>query len=104
MVEYGRSLDDTFGALSDPVRRDILQRVSTSTLNISDIAKPYQISFAAISKHLKVLEEAGLITKRRHGKEQLVQIAPAALTSVAAFIEPFRHQWQGYVSPAEDER
>lgn len=97
MVEHDTVLSRSFGALSDPIRRDILNRVSQQALSITEIAEHYDISFAAVSKHLKVLEDAQLITKRRRGKEQLVQIAPAALTSVAAYIEPFRTYWQGYI-------
>jgi len=78
MVEYAFSLDSTFGALADPTRRDILRRVSSAELSISQIDRSYNLTFAAVSKHLKVLEKARLITKRKQGKEQLVSLAPQA--------------------------
>jgi DNA-binding transcriptional ArsR family regulator len=96
MVEHSATpLDLIFGALSDATRRDILTRVAHQTMTVSEIAESYELSFAAISKHLQVLERAKLVIKRRHGKEQLVQIAPAALTTVDAYLEPYRDLWQG---------
>jgi DNA-binding transcriptional ArsR family regulator len=67
MVEYTLSLDSIFSSLADPTRRDILRRLITQELSISELAKPYDITFAAVSKHLKVLERAQLIIKRGHG-------------------------------------
>lgn len=90
MVEYTLSLDSIFTSLADPTRRDILRRVSDSELSVSQIAKPYPLTFAAISKHLKVLEKANLITKRRNGKEQLVSLAPQALADAAEYIEWYK--------------
>lgn len=98
MVEHTDPLDRAFKALSDPIRRDILVRVSRRTLTVGEIAEAYDVSFAATSKHLKVLEDAELIVKRHRGKEHLIQIAPAALTTVAAYIEPFRDFWHGHTS------
>lgn len=103
MVEYNHSpLDSTFGALADPTRRDILARVSQQALTITEIAAAYDLSFAAISKHLQVLERANLILKRRRGKEQLVQVSPTALNDVAAYLEPYRDLWAGHVDTGRD--
>ena len=77
MVEYSSTLDIVFHSLSDPTRRDILKRVSKKELSISTLSKPYNLSFAAVAKHVAVLEAAKLITKRRVGKEQLVSVQPA---------------------------
>ena len=93
MVEYVFSLDEVFGALADPTRRDILQRLHQAELTVSQIASAYPLSFAAISKHLKVLEKARLIIKRRRGKERLVQLSPAALMPAAEYVEAFRQLW-----------
>jgi DNA-binding transcriptional ArsR family regulator len=60
MVEYTPSLDSIFGSLADPTRRDILQRVAGRELTVSQIAEPYDLSLAAVSKHLKILERAKL--------------------------------------------
>jgi DNA-binding transcriptional ArsR family regulator len=94
MVEYILSLDTIFGSLSDPTRRDILRRVSKQELTISEIAKPYDLTFAAVSKHLKVLERAKLVMKRRRGKEQMVQAAPQALKDADEYLEQYRQLWE----------
>jgi len=90
MVEYTLNLDNTFGALADNTRRDILRRVSAAEMTVSEIARPYDLTLAAVSKHLKVLEKASLIIKRRRGKEQVVSLAPQALADAAEYL-----QWYG---------
>lgn len=87
MVEYALSLDSIFASLADPTRRDILRRVSEQELSVGQIAEHYDLTFAAISKHLKVLEKARLIIKRRRGKEQMVQLAPQALADAAEYLQ-----------------
>ena len=93
MVEYTYSLDVTFGALADPTRRDILSRLARQELSVGDIAKNYSLTFAAISKHLKVLEKARLITKRRRGKEQLVTLMPRAFDDINDYLESYNRLW-----------
>lgn len=93
MVEYTLNLDTIFSSLADPIRRDILNRVRYGELNVSEIASPYPVSLAAISKHLKILERAQLITKRKQGKEQLVTISPAALKQADDYIEQYASLW-----------
>jgi DNA-binding transcriptional ArsR family regulator len=93
MVEYTLSLDSIFASLADPTRRDILRRLINQELSISDIAKPYDITFAAVSKHLMVLEKARLIIKQRRGKEQMVQVSPLALKDAADYLENYRLLW-----------
>jgi DNA-binding transcriptional ArsR family regulator len=95
MVEYTLSLDTIFGSLSDPIRRDILKRVMGCELNISEIAAPYSVSLAAISKHLKILERAQLITKRKQGKEHFVTISPTALQQADEYIAQYASLWSG---------
>ncbi len=90
MVEYTFTLDNTFGALADNTRRDILRRVSEAELSVSQLAKNYDLTFAAVSKHLKVLERAKLVIKRRNGKEQLVSLAPQAMADAAQYIEWYK--------------
>ena len=87
MVEYTLSLDSVFGSLADPTRRDILKRVSSSELSVSEIAQPYDLSLAAVSRHLKVLEKAKLVIKRRRGKQQLVRLAPQALANATEYLQ-----------------
>lgn len=95
MVECTLSLDTIFGSLADPIRRDILKRVTDCELNVSEIALPYSVSLAAISKHLKILERAQLITKRKQGKEQLVTISPAALQQANEYLDQYASLWVG---------
>jgi DNA-binding transcriptional ArsR family regulator len=90
MVEYTLNLDSIFSSLSDPTRRDILRRVSEQQLSVGAIARPYDLTFAAVSKHLKVLETAKLIIKRRQGKEQIVSLAPQALADAAEYLDWYR--------------
>lgn len=89
MVEYTLSLDSTFGSLADSTRRDILRRVAEKELSISEIAQPYNLTLAAISKHLKILEKAKLIIKRRRGKQQLVQLSPVAFKDVEDYLRQY---------------
>jgi DNA-binding transcriptional ArsR family regulator len=86
MVEYSLRLDDVFGSLADPTRRDILRRVARSELTVSQISADYDMSLAAVSKHLKILEKAKLVMKRRHGKQQLVRLSPDALAEAREYL------------------
>jgi DNA-binding transcriptional ArsR family regulator len=90
MVEYSPSLDLVFGSLSDATRRDILRRVSVAELSIGQIAEKYDLTFAAVSKHLKVLEKARLVTKYKRGKEHIVRLSPQALEAATAYLEFYR--------------
>jgi DNA-binding transcriptional ArsR family regulator len=93
MTTHALQLNSIFGALADPTRRDILKRVGKKELPVSEIAKPYKLTLAAISKHLKVLEEAKLIMKRRQGKQQLVQASPVAIRDASAYLKAYEAQW-----------
>lgn len=94
MVEYTLQLDSIFASLSDPTRRDILSRVARCELSVSELAARYNMSFAAISKHLQVMERASLIVKRRDGKKQMVSLAPEALMTADEYLEQYRRMWQ----------
>lgn len=87
MVEYTLNLDSVFSSLADPTRRDILQRLSDRELSVTEIAEPYSLSFAAVSKHLKILEKAQLIIKRRAGKQQLAHLSPAAFRDATEYLQ-----------------
>lgn len=93
MVEQALQLNFIFSALADPTRRDILKRVGKTELSIGEIAKYYNLTFAAVSKHLKVLEKAKLIFKRREGKQQMVQVSPAAIKDAAKYLEQYEAMW-----------
>jgi DNA-binding transcriptional ArsR family regulator len=102
MVDRLLSLDSVFGSLSSPVRRDILQRVARDELTVTEISKPYNLTFAAISKHLKILEKAKLIIKRRRGKEQLVTLAPQTLEEAAEYLDHYKKLWEDRLDSLEE--
>lgn len=89
MIEYTSNTDEIFSCLADQTRRDILIRVSQRELNISQIAHEYDISIAAVSKHIQLLESAGLIVKRRDGKERYVNFVDGSLNKVEEYISSF---------------
>lgn len=94
MVEYTLDLDSIFGSLSDPTRRDILRRVAVAEHTVGELAARYNLTFAAVSKHLKVLEKAHLVIKRKEGKKQMVALAPDALKSADEYLEQYRRRWE----------
>lgn len=93
MVEYTLQLNNVFSCLADPTRRDILKRVSQVGLSVNEIAEPYKISLAAISKHLKILEMAKLVIKHRKGKQQVVELSPATLKEAAEYLKFYENMW-----------
>ena len=93
MVEYTLRLDLIFGSLADPTRRDIIKRVSLKEQTVSEVAKHYKISLAAISKHLKILERAHLIQKRQNGRQQLIKATPATFKSVQDYAAQYERLW-----------
>ena len=93
MVECNPQLDALFFALADSTRRSILQRVAEAELTIGEIAAHYGLTFAAISKHIKVLEKANLVSKRRSGKQQLVIIVPDSLDVAREHIARYAELW-----------
>jgi len=89
--------DALFHALADRTRRDILRRVLAGEYSISALAHDYAMSFAAVQKHVAVLERAGLVTKRRRGREQLASGEVEAVRSVAALLIELEQIWRGRV-------
>ena len=94
MVEYALNLDNIFASLADGTRRDILSRITLGEMTVGEIAKPYNMSLAAVSKHLKVLERACLIIKQRKGKEQVVSLSPLALKEAGDYIKFYTSFWE----------
>lgn len=86
------SLDLVFGALADPTRRAILARLASGDADVSELMKPFRLSQPTISKHLNVLEQAGLVTRGRDAQRRPRKLAAIALKDAADWIEPFRHQ------------
>ncbi|HVL25101.1 MAG TPA: metalloregulator ArsR/SmtB family transcription factor [Thermomicrobiales bacterium] len=88
-------LSITFAALADPTRRAILERLAEGEATVSELAAPFDISLPAISRHLKVLEQAGLITRSRTAQWRPCRLAPGPLEDVAGWIATYREIWQG---------
>jgi DNA-binding transcriptional ArsR family regulator len=95
-------LNLTFSALSDPTRRAILARLATGEATVTELAKPFKISLPAISKHLKVLERAGLIVRGRAAQWRPCRLEPAALEGAAQWLEDYRVFWEGSFDRLDD--
>jgi DNA-binding transcriptional ArsR family regulator len=89
------AVDELFHALSDATRRDILRRCADGGPSVSRLAEAYPMSFAAVQKHVAVLERAGLVTKKRRGREQLVHTDPAAADRVRQVLDELEQTWRG---------
>ena len=87
-------LDLTFAALADPTRRAILSRLATGEASVMELAKPFQMSQPAISKHLKVLETAGLISRGRDAQRRLSRIEGKPLAQATKWLEHYREFWE----------
>ncbi len=95
MTTKTEQLDATFAALSDPTRRSILARLADGEATVSELAKPFAISQPAISKHLKVLERAGLITRTPRAQWRLCRLDPAPLEAAVDWLDRYRRFWDG---------
>jgi DNA-binding transcriptional ArsR family regulator len=93
MVEQSVYLDNLFGSLADPIRRDILLRLINAQYTVSQIAKRYDITFAAVAKHLTVLEKAKLVRKQKRGRQQVVSIAPEAMKDASYYLKRYETLW-----------
>lgn len=80
-------------ALADPVRRSILERLAGGEARVTDLAEPFDISLNSVSKHIRLLERAGLVRRRRAGREHYLSLDPGPLDAAAAWIEERRRYW-----------
>lgn len=94
--------DAFFHALADTTRRDILRRVLAGEHSVSALAEHYPMSFAAVQKHVAVLERAGLLSKRRSGREQLASGEVEAIRSVTALLRELEDVWRGRIGRIEE--
>ena len=90
----GSPIDVMFSALGDPTRRAIVERLASGDATVLELAAPFDISLAAISRHLKVLEEAGLISRGRDAQRRPCRLRPEALEQVTAWAEHTRRAWE----------
>jgi len=94
--------DALFHALADRTRRDIMRRVLAGEHSVSALAAKYDMTFAAVQKHVAVLEKAGLLTKRRSGREQLARGDVEAVRSVASLLVDLEQIWRGRITRIDD--
>jgi DNA-binding transcriptional ArsR family regulator len=94
-------LDQTFAALADPTRRAILAQLAEGDATVGELASPKEISAPAMSRHLKVLEQAGLITREREGQHRRVRLDPRALKTATEWLEFYRRFWSGTLDRLE---
>ena len=95
------ALDDTLLALADPTRRAILSRLAAGEARVTDLAAPFAMSLNAVSKHIRILERATLVRRRRSGREHVLSLNPAPLDEAAAWIEQQRNFWNSSLDALE---
>ena len=102
MVNYiDSALDRTFAAVADPTRRAILARLALGEASVGELAAPFSVSAPAISKHLKVLERAGLVAREKRGRVHRCRLDPAPMQDAAAWIERTRQFWEDRLDALE---
>ncbi len=87
------TLDAILSAIADPTRRAIIDRLTTGSLRVTDIAEPFSMSFAAVSKHVRVLEKAGLVRRSRKGREHTLRLNAVPLRKVAQWTSRYEQYW-----------
>lgn len=104
MVKYGaapRKLDMAFGALSHPIRRGILARLASGEATVSELARPYRVSAPAITKHMRILEDAGLISRRKQGRERHCRLEAERMRQAQEWLERQRALWNARLDRLE---
>jgi DNA-binding transcriptional ArsR family regulator len=100
LVNY--SLDTTFSALADPTRRAILARLASGECTISELAEPFEMSLPAVSKHVRVLEHAGLLVREIDGRVHRCNIDPEPIAGAASWLDEMRHFWESRLGSLAD--
>jgi DNA-binding transcriptional ArsR family regulator len=101
MVNSQRQLDLAFGALAHPIRRGILARLASGEATVAQLAKPHKVSAPAITKHLHILEEAGLLSRRKQGREHHCRLEAEKLRAAENWIEQQRRLWNDRLDSLE---
>ena len=96
------NLSLTFAALADPTRRAILAKLAAGEASVNEIARPFKMTLPAVSKHLKVLEGAGLITRSRHAQLRPCQLDAERLKEVSDWVEHYRRHWEGSLNRLDE--
>ena len=96
------SLTTTFAALANPTRRAILDRLAAGECSVTELAEPFSMSLPAVSRHLRVLEEAGLIVRGREAQYRPCRLEPAGIRAVADWAEQYRAVWEGRLDRLDD--
>lgn len=103
MVKYSTAtLNQTFAALADPTRRRILAHLARGDKRVTHLARPHAMSLPAVSKHLRVLEKAGLLRRRRYGRVHEMQLDAKPLKQAAQWVEEYRKFWEGSLDRLAD--
>ena len=93
---------DVFQAIADPVRRDIIELLADEALTVNTVAEKFDVSRPAISKHLKILKECGLITINKKGRERFCEIQPRNLVPAFMWLEQYKKLWEGRLDSFEE--
>jgi len=101
MSAAANRLDHTLGALADPTRRAILMRLSAGEARVTDLAAPFDISLNSVSKHIRILERAELVKRRRIGREHFLSRNPRPLAEAAAWIDVLQNHWNQRIDRLE---
>jgi DNA-binding transcriptional ArsR family regulator len=100
MVQYS-VLDRTFAAVADPTRRDILERLGHGPATISQLAEPFGMSLTGLKKHVRILEEADLVSTVKNGRVRECRLGPQRLEAATEWIELYRRRWEGRLQGLE---
>jgi DNA-binding transcriptional ArsR family regulator len=95
MVRSSSTLDRTFSALSDPTRRHILERLTRGPATISELAQPFDITLPGLLKHVRILQEAGLVVTEKQGRTRRCRLGSEHLDDAAQWIQTYRRRWEG---------
>jgi DNA-binding transcriptional ArsR family regulator len=101
MVKYFNALDSTFGALADPTRRAILATLTLGQASITELAKPHRMSLPAVMKHIRVLEDAGLVSQEKTGRTRQCRLEAQQLRDAEEWISQYRRFWEGTLDHLE---
>ena len=111
MVQYEETLDRTFWALSDPTRRHILERLGRGPATVSELAEPFGMSLTGLKKHVRVLEQADLVSTEKVGRARVCRLGTGRLDEATGWIEAHRRRWErrldrleGYIEKGRGER